>query len=82
MSEQNFDLSAIAEKVTSLIKTNPESLQSFMADPVKSIEKLTGLDLPDEKVNEIIAKVKAMASDIDFSKIDLGKASDLLKKLF
>lgn len=68
MSEQNFDLSAIAEKVTSLIKTNPESLQSFMADPVKSIEKLTGLDLPDEKVNEIIAKVKAMASDIDFSK--------------
>lgn len=82
MSEQNFDLSAIAEKVTSLIKTNPESLQSFMADPVKSIEKLTGLDLPDEKVNEIIAKVKAMASDIDFSKIDLGKAGDLLKKLF
>lgn len=63
----------IAEKISE----NKELMEQFKKDPVKAVEKLIGIDLPDEVVEKIVDGVKA--------KVSLDKASDALgalKKLF
>lgn len=63
----------IAEKI---LKSN--SLQEqFKKDPVKAVEKLLGVDLPDEIIEKIVKGVQA--------KVSLDQVSDVvgkLKKLF
>ena len=66
----------IKEKVEELVKEiqkNPKLLSQFKANPVPVIEKLVGMDLPDDQIMKIADLVKA--------KIDLDKAGDLLKGL-
>ena len=66
-------ISEIADKV----RTDPEIKSLFAKDPVKAVEKLIGVDLPDDVIKNIIDGVKA--------KVSLDKAGDLLggiKKLF
>ncbi len=63
----------IAEKISE----NKELLEEFKEDPVKAVEKLIGVDLPDDMVEKVVDGVKA--------KLSLDKASDALgalKKLF
>ena len=58
--------------------TNDKALKaSFLKDPVKAIEKLTGLDLPDDQINAIIAGVKAKLDVDDVA----GKAKGILGTL-
>lgn len=66
----------IKEKVEELVKEiqkNPKLLSQFKENPVSVIEKLVGMDLPDDQIMKIADLVKA--------KIDLDKAGDLLKGL-
>ena len=69
----------IKEKINEIVEavTKDESLlELFKKEPVKAIEKVLGVDLPDDVVEMIIDGVK--------SKITLDKVSDLagsLKKL-
>ena len=49
----------------------------FEKEPVKAIEKVTGIDLPDDVVNKIIDGVKAKLT-ID----NVSKAADVLKGVF
>ena len=66
----------IKEKVEELVKEiqkNPKLLSQFKENPVFVIEKLVGMDLPDDQIMKIADLVKA--------KIDLDKAGDLLKGL-
>ena len=66
----------IKEKVEELVKEiqkNPKLLSQFKENPVSVIEKLVGMDLPDDQIMKIAELVKA--------KIDLEKAGDLLKGL-
>lgn len=66
----------IKEKVEELVKEiqkNPKLLSQFKENPVPVIEKLVGMDLPDDQIMKIADLVKA--------KIDLDKAGDLLKGL-
>ena len=66
----------IKEKVEELVKEiqkNPKLLAQFKENPVPVIEKLVGMDLPDDQIMKIADLVKA--------KIDLDKAGDLLKGL-
>lgn len=62
--------------------TNDKSLkESFLKEPVKVVEKLTGLDLPDDQINAIIEGVKAKLNLDDVA----GKAKGImgvLGKLF
>ena len=61
------------EEITAKIKADDDLLDNFKKEPVKTLEKLLGVDLPDEIIEKIVDGVKA--------KITLDKASDLLEGL-
>ena len=77
-----MDIQKIITDVVAKLKADPKLLSSFAANPVQTLEKTLGIDLPDEKINQVIDGVK---SKIDLSKVDTGKATGILamiKKLF
>lgn len=65
-----MDLKAKATELVEKIKNNPALLKQFQSNPVKVIETLIGIDLPDEQLKQVADLVKA--------KIDLDKVGDLL----
>ena len=68
-----MDITAKVEELVEEIQKNPKLLAQFKEKPVPVIEKLVGMDLPDDQIMNIADLVKA--------KIDLDKAGDLLKGL-
>ena len=72
-----MDIKAKINELVEKIKNDPKMLAEFKTEPVKVVEKLLGVDLPDDVVEKVIDGVKA--------KITLDKAGDMLgnlKKLF
>ena len=66
----------IKEKIESVVKklmADKNLMEKFDKNPVKVIEELLGVDLPDDLVNNIIDGVKA--------KINLDKVGDALEAL-
>ena len=68
-----MDIKAKVEELVDQIQKNPKILKEFKENPVPVIEKLVGMDLPDDQIMKLADLVKA--------KIDLEKAGDLLKGL-
>lgn len=68
-----MDIKKMAEELVNKILENPQLLKEFKTEPVKVIEKLTGLDLPDAEIEKLAQLIKA--------RIDLEKAGSLLKGL-
>ncbi len=60
-----MDINAIKEAVEKLTK-DESAKEAFRQDPVKSVESILGVDLPDEMVEKVIntAKAKLEGSDI------------------
>lgn len=69
-----MDIKEKAAELVEKIKKNPKLLAEFKENPVKVVEELIGIDLPDDQVKKVAELVKA--------KIDLDKAGDLLGGLF
>lgn len=65
------------EKVVKEIEKNKDLLEKFDKEPVKVLESVLGMDLPDDQVEKIIDAVKAKIK-ID----DIGDALEGLGKLF
>ena len=62
----------IKEQIESIVEKlqKDEALQAqFKKDPVKAVEKLLGVDLPDDMVEKVVAGVKAKLSLDDVSGI-------------
>ena len=68
-----FDLKNMAEELVEKIQSNPQLLKEFKEKPVQVLEKLMGIDLPDDQIEKLVELIKA--------KIDLDKAGQLLKGL-
>ena len=68
-----MDIKKKVEELVAEIQKNPKLLSEFKENPVPVIEKLVGMDLPDDQIMKLADLVKA--------KIDLDKAGDLLKEL-
>ena len=70
----------IKEKITELVNkiTKDEALKKqFKENPVKAVESLLGVDLPDEQIQKIVDGIKAKLT------VDTAKdAVEKLKKLF
>ncbi len=65
------------EEIVSKLTKNPELKEQFKKEPLKVVEKLLGIDLPDEALEKIIDGVKAkITAD------SIGDALGSLKKLF
>ena len=68
-----FDIKAKVEEIVDKIKKDDELKALFQKDPVAALEKITGLDLPDDKIDAVIDAVKA--------KISIDSVGDALKGL-
>lgn len=74
------------EEIVKKLTENKDLMDDFKKNPIKVVEKLIGIDLPDEKLEGVVDAVKAK---ISFDKLDdaldgkLGGAlGGVLKKLF
>lgn len=68
-----MDIKAKAEELVKKIANDPKLLTEFQKNPIKVVEEIIGMDLPDDQIRQLADLVKA--------KIDLDKAGDLLKGL-
>ena len=72
-----MDIKEKIEEVVKRIMAEPDIKEQFEKEPVKVIEKMIGMDLPDDIVEKIIEGVKAKLT-ID----TLSDVADKFKKLF
>ena len=68
-----FDIKAKVEEIVEKLKNDDDLMALFKKDPVAALEKVTGLDLPDDKIDAVVDAVKA--------KIGLDNIGDALKGL-
>lgn len=72
-----MDIKAKVEEIVAKVQKDPNFMKQFQSDPVKAVEGIVGVDLPDDVINQVVAGVKAkIAGD------KVGGAVDALKKLF
>ncbi|MBP0973325.1 MAG: hypothetical protein J5851_05395 [Oscillospiraceae bacterium] len=54
-----MDIKAKIEEVINKVQNDKDFAAKFTADPVKAVEGVLGVDLPDDQINGIISAVKA-----------------------
>ena len=72
-----MDIKAQIETLVKKVTSDPALMKQFKTEPIKAVETVLGVDLPDDVIQQIITGVKA--------KIAADGAQDLLgglKKLF
>lgn len=84
-----MDVKALVEKAVDKLQKDPALLKQFKTEPVKALEKVLGVDLPDDVIEQV---AKAVQTKIDLNKLGdlvddldaekLGDALGKLKKLF
>lgn len=72
-----MDIMEKIEELVAKIKADDGILAQFKADPIKTVEDLLGIDLPDEKIKEVVAGIKAK---VDLEQLD-EKFDDLVDGL-
>ncbi len=70
----------IIEDIVEKLKADPALLKNFKEEPVKTLEKLLNVDLPDDQIESVVNGVKAKLN-LDELKGDLGGIADTLKGL-
>jgi hypothetical protein len=72
-----MDIKYKIEEIIDKVKSDKDFAYKFSSDPVKALESVLGIDLPDDQIKALIDGVKA--------KVSLDQAGGLLgsiKKLF
>lgn len=72
-----MDIKEQISKIVEEITKNPDIKEQFEKEPVKAIEKVLGVDLPDAAIEQVINGVKAK-----LTAENLSQAADMLKKFF
>lgn len=72
-----MDIKEHINKIVKEISSNPDMKKQFEKEPVKVIEKVIGVDLPDDIVMKVVDGVKAKLT-VD----GVSKAADTLKGVF
>ena len=54
-----MDIKAKIEELVEKVKNDKDFAAKFKADPIKAVEGVIGVDLPDDKINDVIDGVKA-----------------------
>lgn len=68
-----MDIKEIIDKTTKKIKDDPKILDKFKKNPEKTVEGISGVNIPDGMLDKVVAGVKA--------KISADKAGDVLDKI-
>ena len=61
------------DDIVDKVSKDPSVAAKFAKDPIKTVEGILGVDLPDDQIKQIVTAVKA--------KINLDKAGDIAGKL-
>lgn len=77
--DDGFDVKELAEKAIDTIKGDDNLLESFKTNPIKVVEKILNVDLPDEILEKIVEIVKTKIN-VDDAKEALGKIAGLFGK--
>ena len=67
------DVKELIEKAVEMLTKDENLMDNFKKEPIKTIEKLLSVDLPDDLLESVVKGVQA--------KIDLDKVGDVLGKL-
>ncbi len=57
-----MDIKAKIEELVNKIKNDKNFADEFKTDPVKAVEKVIGVDLPDDQINKVIDGIKEKIS--------------------
>ena len=60
-----LDIKAKIEELVEKIKKNPAMLKRFNTEPVKVVEELVGIDLPDEIIEKVVDGVRTVICMVD-----------------
>ncbi len=74
-----MDIKAKIEEITDKVKNDKDFAKDFKNDPVKAVESIIGVDLPDDKLESIVDGIKAKVS-VDDVKDKIGDIFDKFKK--
>ncbi len=74
-----MDIKAKIEELVNKVKSDKDFAKKFQNDPVKAVEGVLGIDLPDDQINKIIEGVKAKIKLDDLGEI-AGKLGGLFGK--
>lgn len=69
-----MDIKAKIDEVVSKIQNDPSIAEEFKTNPVGAVEKVLGVDLPDDVINNVITGVKA--------KLGVSNIADAIGGLF
>lgn len=72
-----MDIKAKIEKIVKKLQSDKTLLASFQSEPIKTVEKLLDIDLPDEMIEKVVEGVKAKIK-VD----DVKNILDGMKSLF
>lgn len=72
-----MDIKEKIEELVGKLKADGNLLESFKKEPVKTLEKLLGVDLPDDKMEELVKGIQAKLN-LD----QIGSTLGGLKNLF
>ncbi len=72
-----MDIKAKIEEIVEKVKTDKDFAAKFQKEPIKALEELLGVDLPDEQMQSIVDGVKAKVTFDNVSGV-----VDSLKGLF
>ena len=74
---KEFDLKKIISDAVEKISKDEDLQKQFMKEPVKALEKVLNVDLPDELIEKVVDGIKDKITEDK-----LSDAAGLLKKLF
>ncbi len=69
-----MDIKAKIDEVVNKVKNDSSFAEKFKSEPIKAVEEVIGVDLPDDAVQKVIEGVKA--------KVNLGGIADKIGGLF
>ena len=72
-----MDIKEQIEQLATKLMSDEAMKEFFAKDPIKAVEKVLGVDLPDEIIEKIVAGVKAK-----LTAEQIAGAASFLKKLF
>ena len=74
-----MDIMKMITELVDKIKADPKLIEKFQKDPVSTVEKLLGVDLPNDQLDKVVDGIKAKIS-VDKLGDALGGISSILGK--
>lgn len=74
-----MDIRAKIDEIVNKVKNDPDIAKKFQSDPIKTVEGILGVDLPDDTIKQIVDGVKAKI-DVNELRDKLGGLGGLFRK--